>query len=210
MATSNYTSNMIAAAEYGLNPEVHIYQLPSKELSHKFSMDTTVKCIGMAFSRCGKYLLMIGGVPDFKISIYDIDRSIKLVIPETKLPCKPEEFLQAKFNPQNKNQFAILSQSCLYTFNVFPAYEVTETGEQKLLRETYRLEHSEYKDENPDLTFTKMIWDPYNRVHICTDMALLIQVDPKYSKLEYQLELKSRPVCCLLTQKHMVISTEDG
>lgn len=106
--------------------------------------------------------------------------------------------------------FAVLSQSCLYTFNVYPAYDVTETGEQKILGESYRLEHNEYKDENPDLTFTKMIWDPYNRVHICTDMALLIQVDPKFSKLEYQLSLNSRPVACLLTQKHMVISTEDG
>lgn len=109
MATSNYTTNMIAAAEYGLNPEVHIYKLPSKELVHKFGMDTTVKCIGMAFSRCGKYLLMVGGVPDFKISIFDIESNKKLVIPNTKLPCKPEEFLQIKFNPQNKNQFAVLS-----------------------------------------------------------------------------------------------------
>lgn len=56
-------------------------------------MDTTVKCIGMAFSRCSKFLLMIGGVPDFKISIYDIEGGKKLVIPDTKLPCKPEEFL---------------------------------------------------------------------------------------------------------------------
>ena len=199
MVTSNYSVNLLAAAEYGLNPEVHIYKYPGKELVHKFGMDTTVKCIGMAFSRCGKYLLMIGGVPDFKISIFDIENNKKLVIPETKLPCKPEEFLSAKFNPQNRNQFAVLAQSCLYTYNVFPAYDVTETGEQKILGESFRLEHTEYKDENPDLTFTKMIWDPYNRVHICTDMALLIQVDPKNSKLEYQLSLNARPVCCLLT-----------
>ena len=66
-------------------------------------MDTTVKCICMAFSRDGRYLLMIGGVPDFRISIYDLDESKKLVIPEAKLPCKPEEFLSAKFNPCNKD-----------------------------------------------------------------------------------------------------------
>jgi len=84
---------LVAAAEYGLNPEVHIYKLPNKERIHNFGMDTTVKCIGMAFSRCSKFLLMIGGVPDFKISIYDIEGGKKLVIPDTKLPCKPEEFL---------------------------------------------------------------------------------------------------------------------
>jgi len=43
----------------------------------EFKMDTTVKCIGMTFSRCGKYLLMVGGVPDFKISIYDVEMKKK-------------------------------------------------------------------------------------------------------------------------------------
>lgn len=61
---------------------------------------------------------MIGGVPDFKISIFDLENNKKLVIPETKLPCKPEEFLQAKFNPQNKTQFAILSQTCFYNYYI--------------------------------------------------------------------------------------------
>ena len=57
----------------------------------RLKMDTTVKCIGMVFSRDGKYLLMIGGVPDFKISIFDVELNKKIVMPETKLPCKPED-----------------------------------------------------------------------------------------------------------------------
>jgi hypothetical protein len=52
---------------------------------------------------------MIGGVPDFRISIYDLENSKKLVMPETKLPCKPDEFLQVIINPQDKNNFGILS-----------------------------------------------------------------------------------------------------
>jgi len=32
----------------------------------------------MAFSRDGRYLIMIGGIPDFKISIYDLDNNKKL------------------------------------------------------------------------------------------------------------------------------------
>ena len=199
MATSNYNTDLIAAAEYGLNPEVHIYQSTSRELIHTFPMETNVKCIGMAFSRDGRYLMMIGGVPDFKLSIYDIENRKMLVIPDTKLPCKPEEFLQAKFNPANKNQFVILSQTVLYFYTVHPAYDVTERGEQKILGESYRLDKVEYKDENPELTFTKCIWDPYNKIHICTDMPLLIQVDPKQGKLTHSLSLSSRPACCLLT-----------
>ena len=56
---------------------------------HSFPIDTTVKVIYMVFSRDGKYLLIIGGVPDFKISIFDVESAKKLVLPDTKLPCKP-------------------------------------------------------------------------------------------------------------------------
>ena len=199
IAAANYNNGYVAAAEYGLNPEVHIYRVPSKELVHKFAMDTTVKCIGMAFSRDGRYLLMIGGVPDFRISIFDVENNKKLVMPESKLPCKPEEFLQAKFNPATKNQFAILSQTALYNYTIHAAYDVTEKGEQKILGESFRLENTEFRDENPELTFTRFIWDSYNRVHICTDMPLLLQVDPKQNKLENQCSTTSRPICCLLT-----------
>jgi len=137
-------------------------------------MDTMVKCIAMAFSRDGRYLLMIGGVPDFKISIYDLDESKKLVIPETKLPCKAEEFLGVKFNPANKEQFAILSQTALYNYFLHPAYDVTERGDKKFLGRSYRLEHTCFKDENPELTYSKFIWDPYGRVHLCTDMPVIL------------------------------------
>lgn len=42
-------------------------------------------------------------------------------------------------------------------------------GEKRILRDSYRLEHNTYKDENPELMFTRFIWDPYNRVQVCTD-----------------------------------------
>jgi len=108
-AAANYFKNYVAAAEYGLNPEIHIYEFPSKKLKYSFPLDTTVKCIGLCFSRDGKYLIAIGGVPDFRISIYDIYQGKKVGMPETKLPCKPEEFITVKFNPSDSMQFAILS-----------------------------------------------------------------------------------------------------
>jgi len=73
--TSNYHKGYIAAAEYGINPEVQIYKYPGKDLIHKFKADTTIKVVEMVFSRDGKYLLMIGGIPDFKISIFDLETS---------------------------------------------------------------------------------------------------------------------------------------
>ena len=90
MATANYHRGVIAAAEYGLNPEVHIYKYPGKELIARFKADTTIRLQDMVFSRDGKYLLMIGGIPDFRISMYDLEANKKLNIkPEAKMPCKP-------------------------------------------------------------------------------------------------------------------------
>lgn len=60
-------------SEYGLKPKCYIFQCPSKKLYAQFEMDTTLKAQGMAFSRDGKYLVILGGLPDFKISIYNLE-----------------------------------------------------------------------------------------------------------------------------------------
>lgn len=52
----------------------------------------------MVFSRDAKYLLMIGGVPDFRISIFDLEKE-KLMNMTAKLPFKPNKFIKAEFNP---------------------------------------------------------------------------------------------------------------
>ena len=124
LATSNYHKNLIAAADYGLNPEVHIFRYPSKELVTRFKADTTIKMLDMAFSRDGRYLLMIGGIPDFRISIFDIELNKKFSIkPDVKLPCKPQEYKKVKFNPVNDREFAILSTNCVYFFSMVEGFE---------------------------------------------------------------------------------------
>ena len=72
-------------------------------------------------------------------------------------------------------------------------------GEKRILRDSYRLEHNTFKDENPELTFSRFIWDPYNRVEICTDQPMLLMVDAKNGKIDHTLTTTSRPVCCMLT-----------
>lgn len=210
MVTSNYNNGLIAAAEYGLSPECHIYNFPQKQIVHRFAMDTTVKCISMAFSRDGCHLLMIGGVPDFRISIFDLQTGKKLAMPETKLPCRPEEFLQAKFDPSNRHKFLILTQTSLYCYTVHPAYVVGEEGQEKTLGESHRLEHKIFKPEEPDLALTRCIWDPYGRVHVCTDAKKFITVDTRTAKQEACIETQSRPCALLLTQKHLIVSLEHG
>ena len=168
ISASNYHKNLIAAVEYGLNPEVHIYKLPGKEIAHKFKADTTIRLIDMAFSRDGRYLLMIGGVPDFRISLFDLENNKKLVISgcsngvtqgEAKLPFKATDYKKAKFNPQNSKEFAIMSNNGIYFYKVHQAYEVTDQEDEKVLGESERLSYIEYKNENPELQMTTFIWD---------------------------------------------------
>jgi hypothetical protein len=66
--------NLIAVAEYGLKPKCYIHHCPSKQVLCQFQMNTTLKAQGMAFSRDGKYLVILGGLPDFRISIFDLDK----------------------------------------------------------------------------------------------------------------------------------------
>ena len=78
----------------------------------------------MAFSRDGKYLLMIGGIPDFRISIYDVEAGKMLNIkPETKLPCKVADYKKAKFNPSNEREFAILTTHSVLFYSMVEGFE---------------------------------------------------------------------------------------
>lgn len=86
---------------------------------YKIKADTTIRCTDMVFSRDGRYLLMIGGIPDFKISIFDLENNKKLNIAgENKIPCKPAEYKKSKFNPADNNEFCILSNSVVYFYKV--------------------------------------------------------------------------------------------
>jgi WD40 repeat protein len=189
MATSNYSKNIIAAAEYGLNPEVHIYKIPSKDTVHKFKADTTIRLHAMCFSRDGKYLLMIGGVPDFRISIFDLESNKKLNLVDTKLPFALKDYRKIKFNPSDNREFAILSNKSIFFYKIQSGYEVTEQHEQKFLGEQDRMTCTEFivEEGSPDIEFSTFIWDTYKRVHITCDMPCLIMVDSKTAKQEATL-----------------------
>lgn len=107
-----------------MNPDVNIYKLQGKELVARFKANTTIKLLDMAFSRDGRYLLMIGGIPDFRISIYDVENGKMLSIkPDSKLPCKAAEYRKVKFNPTNDREFAILTSNACYFYSMVEGFE---------------------------------------------------------------------------------------
>jgi hypothetical protein len=203
--TANYYTGLIAAAEYGLKPQVHMYE-SSGRLKKSFEIDTTVKCISMAFSRDGKYLLIIGGVPDFRITIYDTEKDKMLVMEEYKLPCKPEEFLQVKFNPRDNTRFSILSQNILYSFIVHQAYQVIEKPDDKTLMEAERLEVNEFRHDDSEIQFSKFIYDQFDRAHLCTNKNSVIQVDTKSLQVENTLVTTYNPATLVITWCHLIVS----
>lgn len=209
-----------------MNPDVNIYRLQGKELVARFKANTTIKLLDMTFSRDGKYLLMIGGIPDFRISIYDIENNKMLTIkPDSKLPCKVSEYRKVKFNPVNDREFAILTTNACFFYSMVEGFEgqVVEGGNQNQGeegadedKEHYevdqheRLSYIEYRNENSAMQFTTFIWDQFKRVHICTDFNMAITVDSRSATEETTLSLQARPLALLLTQKHLIVSLDDG
>lgn len=174
-----------------MNPEVHVYRYPGKELVARFKANTTVRLLDMAFSRDGRYLLLVGGVPDFRLSIYDLEENKMLAIkPEAKLPCKAAEYRKAKFNPANDREFAILTESAVYFYQMIEGFEGQLVDgavgdDQEENKDHYevdkhdRLAVTEYRNENPQLRFNSFAWDQFRNVHVCCDLPLILQIDSR-------------------------------
>lgn len=170
---------------------------------------------------------MIGGIPDFRISIYDLEANKKLTVkPETKLPCKASEFRKAKFNPSNDREFAILTQNAIYFYTMVEGFEgqlveggshqnqgdeqIEEDKEHYEVDQHERLSFIEYKNENPEVQYTSFIWDQFRHVHLCCDLPLVLQIDSKTGREVSSLSLPARPLVLLITQKHMIASLDNG
>lgn len=126
MICTSPNNNLIAASEYGLQPECHVYQMPSKQVIAQFTMQTTLRSSAMSFSRDGNYLLIVGGVPDFTISIYDIKAQAFIKIPSTKLPFKHSQLRCAAFNPRSSEEFCVLSDTKVYFYSLKHAFQQGE------------------------------------------------------------------------------------
>lgn len=202
--------------------------MPSKRLVTEFKMKTTLKCMGMSFSRDGKYLVMIGGLPDFNISIFDLENKKFLVTEELKLKCK-NEFISVKFNPRNKNNFCILSESKVTFYSLLPAFQFigdreggaqddqSEGGQNNFL-DAWRFEEEEFdagdipvmENGDPKVYFTSLTWDSQNRILLCTNQDKLFQICSRNPHIGKTLDLDSNPLSTVLTPRHLIVSKKNG
>ena len=95
--------------------------MPGKKLVAHLKMKTTLRCVGMDFSRDGKYLIIIGGLPDFNVTIYDLENKKFLVTEDHKLKYR-NDFIKVKFNPRSKNEFCIISEQKVQFYKIIPAF----------------------------------------------------------------------------------------
>jgi hypothetical protein len=188
---TSHLKDLVAVAEYGLKPKCNIYQFPGKKLFCSFEMNTTLKSQGMAFSRDAKYLVLVGGLPDFKISIFDLEKKQLLIMPETKVKTK-ESVLSVSFNPKTKDEFCILTASFIHFYKILPAFEVIEADDEgeggftHQLIDAFRMECREFSVANiqlpPDhegtVHMTSLKWDCFGRVLLCTNLPFLYQINP--------------------------------
>lgn len=208
----------MAAAEYGLNPECYIYEMPNKKLISKFKMNTTIKTEGMAFSRDGMYLLMIGSLPDFRISIFNLETGKMLLLPEEQMPCDQKDFQGCQFNPKTKDVFAIYSTNAVYFYKLKNAFQKVSSSmegdddeeKQDELVDAYRFERQDFEPEDAEVEMHSFKWDAYQRLHVCTNKSQLMLVDSKTAKQEQVLTLPCIAETSLLTNKYLIISCEDG
>ncbi len=169
---------------------------------------------------------MVGGVPDFTISIYDLKAQQYIKTPATKLPFKHTLMKQAAFNPRNKEQFCILSDTKVYFFTLRPAFNIDQSAIQEgseeepaqvEMTEIFRYEVTEFTASDvPSLdgnqvVFTSFKWDMWNRVHVCTNQTQVLQVSSHDTPvLEQAFDVSGIPLTTQITQKHMIVSTDDG
>ena len=182
----------------------------------------------MAFSRDGKYLLIIGGLPDFNITIYDLESKKYLITEEHKLKYR-NDFLSVKFNPRSKNEFCILTQQKIQFFTILPAFQFLEGGDGASNEadsdnggsnfvDAWRYDIQEFdamdipvvEGQDASVIFTGLTWDSYNRVMLSTNQKKLFQVTSKNPHIGKTLDLQSIPLSSLMTPKHIIVSETNG
>jgi WD40 repeat protein len=195
----------IAAAEYGLNPEIHIYKYPGNQLIAKIKAETTIRVTDLSFSRDCTRLLMIGDKPDYKISVYDLDKNKMLTVNET---LKDKMYLTSAFNPSDPDQFFVASPHNLVFYNIISnSYAITEEDETGI-NKCERVNSMIFPPPTEDTVYNDIIWDSYSKIYISTEQNTIHQVN--FNTGEELMKINDAARCLILTQRHLIAGQDDG
>jgi hypothetical protein len=130
-------------------------------------------------------------------------------MPETTMKSK-EDILSVQFNPRSKAEFCILTPSFIHFYKLLPAFQVVpanemddeEGGQYNQLEDAYRLEVRDFSVADIDagehegpLHMTSLKWDPFGRIHLCTNTNKLFQINvtPRDGKKDELAATKKDP-----------------
>ncbi|CAD8159373.1 unnamed protein product [Paramecium pentaurelia] len=116
--TVHYRKNILVVAEYGLNPIVHVYD---NENEYDLVGVSPLEILQMEVSYCGRYLLVILGVPKFEICLWDLREKCRVKGKFSQLPLKLN-FIEAKFTILNE-RILIRYANELQLYQITPHYD---------------------------------------------------------------------------------------
>ena len=104
-----------------------------------------LEVLDLDISRDGTKLLIVSGVPNYEVIIYNCAKKERIQGKNCNVPVR-QKFLKARFNPANDNEFFILYENGLNIYKVLASFELA--GEVTALNKQARIESSQIN--NPD------------------------------------------------------------
>ena len=215
--TVNHKRGLIAVAECGLNPKIFLYQYPklnvTLELSSKiFFLNAKqlkslyiyidlipLEVLDLDISRDGNKLLIVSGVPNYEVIIYDCLKKEKLQGKNCLVPIK-QKFIKARFNPANENLFFVLYENGLYLHKILPAFELSS---QNALTKMYRIETNQVGNFD-GITLVSAIWDDDNKIYLASNSQITL-INSEDFKETVTKDISAAPGNLVLTQRHLIL-----
>jgi len=96
-------------------------------LCYKDVSDLQINQMDLSFD--AKRLLVVTGVPKYEINIFDLETGLRMHGHNSSVPLR-NDFIKAQFSPAKESSFGLLYSNCFVLCEIFPCFEVDETGEE--------------------------------------------------------------------------------
>eukprot|EP00825_Cyclidium_porcatum_P004670 TRINITY_DN1220_c0_g1_i2.p1 TRINITY_DN1220_c0_g1~~TRINITY_DN1220_c0_g1_i2.p1 ORF type:complete len:1061 (-),score=222.02 TRINITY_DN1220_c0_g1_i2:1563-4745(-) len=208
-ATNHYLG-LVAVAEYCKNPQVLIYQYPSKKLVKSISGISQLEILKMNLSFDGTKLLVVTGVPTYHIAVWDLEQEKQLAGEKSTIPLR-SNFITASFSPFKDHQFGILYENTFQLCEITPSFEAGEQGlEEDQVELSIRInQQSIQAAQNSQSKFVTFIWDEQNNIYLVDGFSILYLNGSNLQEI-MKHECDFVPKFLLLTQKHLIIIYPSG
>lgn len=157
-----------------------------------------LEVLDLEISRDGNKLLIVTGVPNYEIIIFNCQSKERVTGKNCFVPVK-QKFLKASFNPCNDSRFFVLYENGLFIHKILPSFEMKSDNLTKLSRiESTQIPNLE------GLNLTTALWDEDNRIYVASANRIALY-HSEDSKEVASKALTSPPGQLIITQRHILI-----